>query len=286
MQDLGTIHIDIEGGEGSPIPAGRSGGGGTAAFGGALSNLKSIPSTVVDITKGGAAISEVSATIAVSMEMASGLLSKSTIAIAATGAVVVGAFAAVAVGAYAFGKAMMKLNEFVMSFAQEIIETSPAMRVAQAEAQTQMLMTRLRVGGMVGGAISRQYAEASRVERAVFEIKGYAAGIGAAFLKPLTAMVASILEYIIANIDKVIDFLVLITEMISSALKGMASILSVLPAMLGGQGMGYALNLVALGFDGVIKELTAIKRNTQKSVDFVEANQMFINDLRLMGTRI
>lgn len=283
MQDLGTIHIDIDGGEGAPIPAGRPGGGtpGTASrltemAGSAQNAIKTIMSGPsgwsASIKSATSTMGSSFGTVGKIIGVASAALSVMSTAVMA----VVGA----TIAAY---NALRKLHSFVMEFANELRDYSPAILAAEAQNEVEMMLVKLRMGTSYGPAIASQIRQAGRIERAVLQIQGFAASIGARFLAPITEKVADLLEAIISNRNSIFAFVNSAIQRIADIMRAAAGVFMFIP---GTQIQAVLMQKIAELLGGISIDIDGIERNTRKDADFSEANQMFLNDLRLMGARI
>jgi hypothetical protein len=181
--------------------------------------------------------------------------------------------------------AVMRLHQFIMGVASDLREFSPAIQIADMTNEIAMTMEKLRLGGIAGPAIAAQIQQAGRIERSLLTIKSFAAGVGAAFLAPMTEALAKILEAIVGFLPKIL-------EALPNAVKATADLMQRGGAGLLSSGLGYGgigMGMIMLG--GVLKTqvvptLQQIARNTQPQYDFTTANEPFVNDLRLMGARI
>ena len=181
--------------------------------------------------------------------------------------------------------AVMRLHQFIMGVASDLREFSPAIQIADMTNEIAMTMEKLRLGGIAGPAIAAQIQQAGRIERSLLTIKSFAAGVGAAFLAPMTEALAKILEAIVGFLPKIL-------EALPNAVKATADLMQRGGAGLLSSGLGYGgigMGMIMLG--GVLKTqvvptLQQIARNTQPQYDFTAANEPFVNDLRLMGARI
>ncbi len=203
---------------------------------------------------------------------------------AALGVAAVGVAAAI-VAVKAVVNALVKLHEFVMRFAEDIRQFSPSVQLADMQNEIASTLMKFRMGLVVGPAIGAQLQQAGRIERAIFQIRGYAAGIGAAFLEPMTRLLADVLDNLVAYLPKIVELLAGTLRFIGEFLmKSGQSMFGFASPMATGIGAG----LVALGATALKIANTAndIARNTKATADYSGLNQPFLDDLRLMGARI
>jgi hypothetical protein len=281
MQDLGKITIDVRE---------MAGSGGQAAAGGGENLLgtrdvaRGLPGMIGDIVRNGLNVAKSQDLVGEALKTAGTRTGATLIrfaALAGGAAVAIGAMTAVVV---AVGKALLRLNEFVMRFAEDIREFSPSIQLADMENEIATMLLKFRMGQAVGPAIGSQIQQAGRVERAILQIRGYAAGIGAAFLAPMTKMLADILEKLVEYLPKIVELIAGALQFVGEAL--MNSGLSLLGTGLSGTGVG--AGLIALGATALKIANTAneIARNTRASADYSGENAPFLDDLRLMGAKI
>ena len=281
MQDLGKITVDVVTGEG---------GGGSGAPDDAEKKLglgemlKGLPGLFSAVKGNGL-------NLAKSMDLLDGILEDSgskfgSFLTKATFALGLTAFAAsAAVKAFkAIYDSVMKLHQFIMSAADDLREFSPAIQLADMTNEIAMTMQKFRLGMVVGPAIANQVAQAGRIERSLAQIRSFAAGVGAAFLAPITENVAKILEQVVAYLPKLVEILSSVTQGIAEMFNKLGSSLlfSGISPMFGGSLMMISTTLQTK----VVPALNQIAKNTQQPIDFTAQNQPFLNDLRLMGAKI
>jgi hypothetical protein len=281
MQDLGKITVDVvtgEGGGGSGAPADAEKKLGLGEM------LKGLPGLFSAVKGNGL-------NLANSMDLLDGILENSgskfgSFLTKATFALGLTAFAAsAAVKAFkAIYDSVMKLHQFIMSAADDLREFSPAIQLADMTNEIAMTMQKFRLGMVVGPAIANQVAQAGRIERSLAQIRSFAAGVGAAFLAPLTENVAKILEALTVYLPKMIESLSGGVKATAEAFQKSGSFLlsSQISPMFGASMMVIGTTLLTK----VVPALNQIARNTQQPIDFTAQNQPFLNDLRLMGAKI
>lgn len=281
MQDLGKITVDVvtgEGGGGSGAPEDAEKKLGLGEM------LKGLPGLFSAVKGNGL-------NLAKSMDLLDGILEDSgskfgSFLTKATFALGLTAFAAsAAVKAFkAIYDSVMKLHQFIMAAADDLREFSPAIQLADMTNEIAMTMQKFRLGMVVGPAIANQVAQAGRIERSLAQIRSFAAGVGAAFLAPITENVAKILEQVVAYLPKLVEILSSVTQGIAEMFNKLGSSLlfSGISPMFGGSLMMISTTLQTK----VVPALNQIARNTQQPIDFTAQNQPFLNDLRLMGAKI
>jgi len=281
MQDLGKITVDVvtgEGGGGSGAPEDAEKKLGLGEM------LKGLPGLFSAVKGNGL-------NLAKSMDLLDGILEDSgskfgSFLTKATFALGLTAFAAsAAVKAFkAIYDSVMKLHQFIMAAADDLREFSPAIQLADMTNEIAMTMQKFRLGMVVGPAIANQVAQAGRIERSLSQIRSFAAGVGAAFLAPITENVAKILEQVVAYLPKLVEILSSVTQGIAEMFNKLGSSLlfSGISPMFGGSLMMISTTLQTK----VVPALNQIARNTQQPIDFTAVNQPFLNDLRLMGAKI
>jgi hypothetical protein len=282
MQDLGKITIDVREIEGT---------GGQAAAGGGENLLstgqiaRGLPGMIGQIMKNGLNFSKTSDMVTEALGSAGTKMGGTLIRVgAALGVAAVGIAAAI-VAVKAVVNALVKLHEFVMRFAEDIRQFSPSIQLADMQNEIASTLMKFRMGLVVGPAIGAQLQQAGRIERAIFQIRGYAAGIGAAFLEPMTRMLADVLDNLVAYLPKIVEMLAGSLRVIGEVLmKSGQAMFGFASPMATGIGAGlFALGATALKISNTLNE---IARNTKASADYSGLNQPFLDDLRLMGARI
>ena len=284
MQDLGKITVDVVTGMGG----GGSGVGSEEEAADKLGLgeiLKALPGMFSSMKANGfdfsATLAEMDDALEDSGSRFGSMLIKATAGLAMA-TVVVGAITKAFKMAI---DAVMRLHQFIMGVASDLREFSPAIQIADMTNEIAMTMEKLRLGGIAGPAIAAQIQQAGRIERSLLTIKSFAAGVGAAFLAPMTEALTKILEAIVGFLPKIL-------EALPNAVKATADLMQRGGAGLLSSGLGYGgigMGMIMLG--GVLKTqvvptLQQIARNTQPQYDFTAANEPFVNDLRLMGARI
>jgi hypothetical protein len=284
MQDLGKITVDVVTGMGG----GGSGVGGEEEAADKLGLgeiLKALPGMFSSMKGNGfdfsSTLAEMDDALEDSGSRFGSMLIKSTAGLAMA-TVVVGAITKAFKMAI---DAVMRLHQFIMGVASDLREFSPAIQIADMTNEIAMTMEKLRLGGIAGPAIAAQIQQSGRIDRSLLTIKSFAAGVGAAFLAPMTEALAKILEALVAYLPKILEALITTVSKTADLMqRGGAGLMSS-GLSFGGIGIG----LILLG--GVLKTqvvptLQQIARNTQPQYDFTTANEPFVNDLRLMGARI
>jgi hypothetical protein len=190
--------------------------------------------------------------------------------------------------------ALLSLHKFIMEMAGEIREYSPGIQLADLGNELTMMMTKLRLGGQYGASIGSQIKEAGRVDRATLEIKTALASMGSVFLRPITKLLADILESIVRNLPKIINVMAMLAGYMQEISRY---------ATYGGVSRELARKMTPSNmlnfFDQVVpetpivklwkdieRELRAINRKTPDSNNYKALNAPFLADLRLMGARI
>lgn len=281
MQDLGKITIDVRE---------VAGAGGQAAAGGGENLMstsavaKGLPGMIGDIVKNGLNFAKTSDLVTDALQAAGTTSGRVLIRLGATAGVAAVAFLAVSAVVAQAVKALMRLHDFVMRFADDIRQFSPSVQLADMQNEIATMILKFRMGQAIGPAIGAQIQQSGRVERAILQIRGYAAGIGAAFLVPMTKMLADILEKLADYLPKIVELLAGTIQFIGELL--MRSGTSMLSLGVSGTGMG--AGLIALGATAlkIANTVNQIARNTQVQADYSGENAPFLDDLRLMGARI
>lgn len=180
------------------------------------------------------------------------------------------------------GKALLALNRFVLEVASDLHDYSPGIQLAEMQNQIAMMMTRFRSGSQVGGAIGAQMLEVGRIDRALAETKATLAGIAAVFLRPITKLIADMLDYIKAGIPKIIEMIAAFMDGLGRLFDGIAQASNafMLPSWLSSSATQLSKVFFQIGID-----LRAIKRNTDPKIDYGAINQPFLADLKLMGMK-
>jgi|LakMenEpi03Aug12_release.lakeMendotaPanAssembly.Ray.scaffolds.fasta_scaffold125751_2 hypothetical protein len=284
MQDLGKITVDVVTGMGG----GGSGVGGEEEAADKLGLgeiLKALPGMFSSMKGNGfdfsATLAEMDDALEDSGSRFGSMLIKATAGLAMA-TVVVGAITKAFKMAI---DAVMRLHQFIMGVASDLREFSPAIQIADMTNEIAMTMEKLRLGGIAGPAIAAQIQQAGRIERSLLTIKSFAAGVGAAFLAPMTEALAKILEAIVGFLPKILEALPEIVDDTADFMQRMGAGLLSSGLSFGGIGAG----MIMLG--GVVKTqvvplVQQLVRNTQPQYDFTAANEPFVNDLRLMGAKI
>lgn len=278
MQDLGKITIDINEG-------GKASAGGAASGGASAPTAKSIM---------GQGASKVLDFAGKSIDGAAGFVSKAMMGIGAAVGVATVAFGAVVQAVKAVAAALMALHKFIMDVAGELRDFSPGIQLAELGNDLNMMLTKFRLGNQYGAGIGAQIKEAGRVDRATLEIKTALAGMGSAFLRPITKLLADILEKIVQYLPKIINFLAGVASVMTEISKysthagvSREAARALVPG--GGLMLFDAVNpesgIVKMWRD-IANDLRAINRNTRPDVDYKALNAPFLADLALMGAKI
>lgn len=211
-----------------------------------------------------------------------------------TGSAIAGAIMpALAVAKEAFGMlvgavrkaidGLVAMHRFIMDFADDIREFSPAIQLADMQNEIEAVRTKMGLAAGTGAAIGSQILQAGRIERSILQIRGFVAGIGAVFLAPITKMIADLLEWLQKFLPRVI-------EAIAAILDGIGNFIG---TILPGSGVAKLLGVsdvtlrnVAQTFYQMAADIRSIKQNTSPMQNYTALNQPFIDDLRLMGARI
>jgi len=251
MQDLGKITIDINEGGGS------SAGGAASSDQIQLQDI--IPSKSDLVASGvGAIFGPIGAAIAFALKKVTEYL------------------IAAAVKIY---EAFMKLREWVLKFADDIREYSPAIQLADLNNELQMMATKMQAAGMGGALTANVVSAEGRVDRSMFRMRAVIATAGAALVGPVMNLVAKILEYLERWLPKIIQTIGRIIESIGLAIQYASKIL---PAAYGGdffKSLGEEIEKIG-------QDISQIKMNTNPAFNYTDLNKPFLNDLRLMGAGI
>lgn len=282
MQDLGKITIDVREIEGA---GGQAAAGGGENLLGTGQIVRGLPGMIGQIMRNGLNFAKTSDLVSGALEGAGTRVGRGMIKLGAAAGVAAVAFIAVSAVVTAAVKALMSLNDFVMRFASDIREFSPSVQLADMQNEIASTLLKFRMGMVVGPAIGAQSQQVGRIERAIFQIRGYAAGIGAAFLEPITRILADVLENLVSYLPKIVELLGGTLRFVGDLLmKGGQSLFGFGPGVNTGIGVG----LIALGATAqkIANTVTQIAKNTQVQADYSGLNQPFLDDLRLMGARI
>lgn len=178
---------------------------------------------------------------------------------------------------------LVAMHRFIMDFADDIREFSPAIQLADMQNEIEAVRTKMGLAAGTGAAIGSQILQAGRIERSILQIRGFVAGIGAVFLAPITKMIADLLEWLQKFLPRVI-------EAIAAILDGIGNFIG---TILPGSGVAKLLGVsdvtlrnVAQTFYQMAADIRSIKQNTSPMQNYTALNQPFIDDLRLMGARI
>ena len=278
MQDLGKITIDINEGGGS------SAGG--AAAGGASSGAKAIKSTLGLMKTLDAAGKAVDGAI--------GMVGKAMVGISVAIGVASAAFGVLVSAVKMVADALLSLHKFIMEMAGEIREYSPGIQMAEMGNEITMMLTKFRLGSQYGASIGSQIKEAGRVDRATLEIKTVLASMGSVFLRPITKLLADILESIVRNLPKIVNVMAAFASYMAEASKY---------ATYAGVSREAARKFVPAGgldlFDWAMpespivklwrdieRELRSLNRKTPDPNNYRALNAPFLADLALMGARV
>jgi len=278
MQDLGKITIDINEGGGS------SAGG--AAGGNASSGAKAVKSTLGLMKTLDAAGKAVDGAI--------GMVGKALVGISVAIGVASAAFGVLVSAVKMVADAFLSLHKFIMEMAGEIREYSPGIQMAELGNELTMMMTKFRLGNQYGASIGSQIKEAGRVDRATLEIKTALASMGSVFLRPITKLLADILESIVRSLPKIINFMAAFAGYLAETAKY---------ATYAGASREAARALVPAGglelFDWAVpesplvklwrdieRELRSLNRKTPDPNNYRALNAPFLADLALMGAKV
>jgi hypothetical protein len=225
-------------------------------------------------------------------------------AIGMVGKAMVGISVAIGVASAAFGvlvsavkmvaDALLSLHKFIMEMAGEIREYSPGIQMAEMGNEITMMMTKFRLGSQYGGSIGSQIKEAGRVDRATLEIKTVLASMGSVFLRPITKLLADILESIVRSLPKIINVMAALANYMAEASKY---------ATYAGASREAARKFVPAGgldlFDWAMpespivklwrdieRELRSLNRKTPDPNNYRALNAPFLADLALMGAKV
>jgi hypothetical protein len=255
MQDLGKITIDINEGGGSSAGGAPSGSGGSGGGGGI--NIQAIMSAAAS-------------------------------ALSFVASVVKKAFDEVAKAARYIYDSLMRLHSFIMGFADDIREYSPAIQLAEMGNELEMMAKKMRMSAVTSPFIAAQMVQSGRVERAMLEIRGFTASLGAIFLEPITKAVADILENIVVRLPEIIEAIYEAAKSGGLGAMKFGQHLVENHAVFGIGGMTLGAWLIQFGAAAIniskgVKKL-ADRADAQMSLS--DLNKPFLNDLRLMGARI
>jgi len=251
MQDLGKITIDINEGGGS------SGGG--AASSDELQMKDFMPSkSDLKVVMSSAIIGPAAAGIALLLKKFGEVLIKAATKIY---------------------EAFMKMREWVLKFAEDIRQYSPAIMLADLNNELQMMTTKMGAAQMGGRLTAGVVAQEGRVERSLFRMQAYLSTVSAAVVGPIMKGVANILEYLESWIPKIIDA---IGAMIEAFGIGIQAVSNMLPAGYGGN----FFKSLGKDIEKIGNDVRQVKMNTAPAVNYGDLNKPFINDLRLMGATI
>ena len=256
MQDLGKITIDINEGGGSSAGGAPSGMGGGDGGGGGI-NIQAMMSAAAS-----------------ALSFVAGVVKK--------------AFDEVAKAARYIYDSLMRLHSFIMGFADDIREYSPAIQLADLGNEMAMMAKKMRMSAVTSPFIAAQMVQSGRVERAMFEIRGFTASLGAIFLEPITKAVADILENLVVRLPEIIEAIYeaakttgMMTMKLGEAMVGSYSLLGV-----GGMGIGAVLIQLGAMAINISKNVKKLADRADAEMSLGELNKPFLNDLRLMGARI
>lgn len=284
MQDLGKITVDVVTGMGG----GGSGVGGEEEAADKLGLgeiLKALPGMFSSMKSNGFDFSTTLAEMDDALENSGSrfgsMLIKATAGLAMA-TVVVGAITKAFKMAI---DAVMRLHQFIMGVASDLREFSPAIQIADMTNEIAMTMEKLRMGAIAGPAIAAQIQQSGRIERSLLTIKSFAAGVGAAFLAPMTEIFANILDNLVAYLPKILEALIKTVNKTGSLMQQAGVGIAASGTGYSGIGVGMIL-LGGIMKTQIVPTLQQIARNTQPQYDFTAANEPFVNDLRLMGARI
>ncbi len=254
MPDLGKITIDINEG-GNSSAGGAPGGGGDSGGGG------------IDVSK---------------------MISAAGSALSFAAGVVKKAFDEIAKAARYIYDSLMKLHSFIMEFANDIREYSPTIQIAEMTNEIASMMQKLRLGAITGPFVAAQMLQSGRVERAMFEIKGYTASLGAIFLEPITKAIADILENIVVRLPEIIQAIYEAAKTTGRMAMQFGQMLTQSFAMFGMPGMALGMWLIQFGAMAlnISKNVQKLANAASTNASMVDINKPFMADLRLMGAKI
>jgi len=255
MQDLGKITIDINEGGGSS--AGGAASSASSGGGGGGINIQA-------------------------------MMSAAASALSFVASVVKKAFDEVAKAARYIYDSLMRLHSFIMGFADDIREYSPAIQLAELGNEMEMMAKKMHMSAVTGPFVAAQIVQSGRVERAMLEIRGFTASLGAIFLEPITKAVADILENIVVRLPEIIEAIYeaakttgMMAMKLGEAMVGSYSLLGV-----GGMGIGAVLIQIGAMAINISKNVKKLADRADAEMSLSDLNKPFLNDLRLMGARI
>ena len=246
MQDLGKITIDINEGGGSS--AGGAAGGMGDSVSDSLPMMASVSAMLGPVVGALAAASKVAADLAIK-------------------------------AAKQIYEAFMKLRQWVLQFADDIREYSPAVQLADLGNEMAMMGEKMRAAKMGGALVSNVVSAEGQVERAMFRIRSVLMTVGAAIVAPIMKQIAQGLKYLETWLPQIIDTIGKVLEWVGRAIQAASN---ALPSSMGGN----FFKKLGLSIEAIGSDIRAIKINTEPEVNFSELNEPFLNDLRLMGARI
>jgi hypothetical protein len=256
MQDLGKITIDINEGGGSSAGGAPSGASGGSGGGGGI-NIQAIMSAAAS-------------------------------ALSFVASVVKKAFDEVAKAARYIYDSLMRLHSFIMGFADDIREYSPAIQLAEMGNELEMMAKKMRMSAVTSPFIAAQMVQSGRVERAMLEIRGFTASLGAIFLEPITKAVADILENIVVRLPEIIEAIYEAAKSGGSMSMKFGQALVENHAIFGVGGMTLGAWLIQFGAAAIniSKGVKKLADRADAEMSLSDLNKPFLNDLRLMGARI
>ncbi len=280
MQDLGKITIDINEGGGSS--AGGAAGGGASSGAGAVKSIL------------GQGMNKALDAAGKAVDGAVGMVGKALVGISVAIGVASAAFGVLVSAVKMVADALLSLHKFIMEMAGEIREYSPGIQMAELGNELTMMMTKFRLGSQYGASIGSQIKEAGRVDRATLEIKTALASMGSVFLRPITKLLADILESIVRSLPKIINFMAAFAGYLAETAKY---------ATYAGVSREAARALVPAGglelFDWAVpesplvklwrdieRELRSLNRKTPDPNNYRALNAPFLADLALMGAKV
>ena len=280
MQDLGKITIDINEGGGSSAGGAASGGGSSGA--GAVKSIL------------GQGMNKALDSAGKAVDGAIGMVGKALAGIGIAIGVAAAAFGVLVSAVKMVADALLSLHKFIMEMAGEIREYSPGIQMAEMGNEITMMLTKFRLGSQYGGSIGSQIKEAGRVDRATLEIKTVLASMGSVFLRPITKLLADILESIVRSLPKIINVMAALANYMAEASKY---------ATYAGASREAARKFVPAGgldlFDWAMpespivklwrdieRELRSLNRKTPDPNNYRALNAPFLADLALMGAKV
>lgn len=299
MQDLGKIVIDVREAGGHGVPSSGVGGYEPAKYpmvratdylpsaptpvSGAMAGISPVQITdfVKNIVRAGTDIRSQLSVIGEGMALSGTTVGTALLGVAATVGIAAVSIGALIAGTVAAAKALTALHRFVMDFASDIRDYSPAVQMAEFGNEIQGVLTRFRLGAVLGGSVAGQIQQAGRIERSLLEIRGYASAVGAQFLEPITKAVADLLDTVVAHIPRITELLASVVEGVGAMLSSIGSFLTT-SSLFGNPMIGILMSVLGLKLQEISKNIAGIEKNTRPIGDFSNLNQPFTDDILLM----